>query len=269
MKRAIVLNKGEIGELKKQVKHLRKTRDEALMELKTEKSRLQIVKKSKVREQPGYTEYRNAEDKTAGRKNSTLDSQLVKKERPKTLLPPLSNVTTKVSFGSLSEPSTPMIAPDTKLDTTLASALALKCQKVLEIDSMVFCKLGLKSKLEQTKSSSFDESVSVRNYTDYRPEPTLRKKAWRDVNVERQNCTSQTQKSNFARNDIATVSKQFQERDTVLASTTLIKSPACSKGVELPDLLDRFGNPGREGHMIDDRSCSRRFRMMPRMAFDK
>ena len=107
MKRAIVLNKGETDELHRRVGYLRKSRDEALMELKAERLRLKVKKTNESREEIARSEEVHSEESKQIRRPSLADRSHLEQERPKSLFPPLAKGFNKSNFQSLSEPSTP------------------------------------------------------------------------------------------------------------------------------------------------------------------
>ena len=108
MKRAMVLNKGETGELKRKVGYLRKSRDEALMELKAERLRLRVKKIHDSHDESSKKEEGSSEEELKViRKLSVTDKKFVQNERPKSLFPPLTRGASVSNFRSASEPSTP------------------------------------------------------------------------------------------------------------------------------------------------------------------
>ena len=115
MRRAMVLNKGETGELKRKVGYLRKSRDEALMELKAERLRLRVKNIQDNHEESSRKEEGNSEEEFKSiQKLSVADKKFVQNERPKSLFPPLTRGASMSNLGSASEPSTPINALEFK-----------------------------------------------------------------------------------------------------------------------------------------------------------
>ena len=105
MKGAVVLNKMKSDELQKKVKHLRKTRDETLMELKAERLRLALKKIHGEREarMQNDKEIIESEGKVcSNKKDSINDNRLV--------LPPIIKGLRSNVLGSVSEPCSPSIS---------------------------------------------------------------------------------------------------------------------------------------------------------------
>ena len=105
MKGAVVLNKMKSDELQKKVKHLRKTRDETLMELKAERLRLALKKIHDKREaeMQNDEEITELDGKVCSKKNTSINNNRL-------VLPPLIKKLRSNVLGSVSEPCSPSIS---------------------------------------------------------------------------------------------------------------------------------------------------------------
>ena len=105
MKGAVVLNKMKSDELQKKVKHLRKTRDETLMELKAERLRLALKKIHEKREaaMQNDEEISELDGTVCSKKNTSVNNNRL-------VLPPLIKKLRSNVLGSVSEPCSPSIS---------------------------------------------------------------------------------------------------------------------------------------------------------------
>ena len=254
MKRAIVLNKGKTDELQRRVNHLRKSRDETLMELKAERLRLEIKKINDNREEATRREAKADEIKTL-RKLSLVDGHFVQHERPKTLLPPLAKGFNRNLFASLSEPSTP------------TSTLEHKNQKEVKIkdfDSAPLHHSFRKSKFLQGKSSSFDEATESKGQLFGRSKRLDHcRKAWSDTKIEAELASLQGRKQSrsdfdgkyskyrMTRDSTICTSKRFETKSPYDDNNVVKSDIACDDRAGFPNLVDNFEHLAR--HKISDK----------------
>ena len=142
MRRAIVLNKNESDELRKKVRYLTKSRDEALMELRAERLRLAIKRINDEREEAE----RNI-DTSQMKRQLVFPEERKKQKNPTSLsLPRLCLPPEKSHLLSLSEPS----SPTTKQPSSFCEKTGSKTTR------------NGKSALIRMKSRSLDEPSGCR-----------------------------------------------------------------------------------------------------------
>eukprot|EP00112_Aurelia_sp_Birch-Aquarium-sp1_P023730 Seg719.2 transcript_id=Seg719.2/GoldUCD/mRNA.D3Y31 product="hypothetical protein" protein_id=Seg719.2/GoldUCD/D3Y31 len=162
MKGAVVLNKMKSDELQKKVKHLRKTRDETLMELKAERLRLALKKIHEERQAAlqNDNEIIELEGKVCSKKNTSINSNRL-------VLPPLINKSRSNVLGSVSEPCSPSISRSrspfgpsclaNKDNEIEGKKLQPTLMKSVSVDSLITERTRTRNSLPEPASFTFTE----------------------------------------------------------------------------------------------------------------